>query len=104
MGGGIALGLTFLGISALLRAWVRINLRLPIYARPQAFQQRRLPLFLSMVWNGLWVLGAVALFGSGFIFGLLGVAGYFGVLLPAFSWMLSRILRYDLPLREPPGR
>jgi hypothetical protein len=93
--GEVVVGSIFLGISSLLRAWGRINLRLPVYARPVAFQQTRFPLFLSMLWNGFWVLGALMLFMSGFLLGLVGLAVYFGVLLPGLSYLLSRILKYD---------
>lgn len=100
----MAVGSVFLLVSSVLRAWTRINLRLPVYNRPLVFQKTRFPLFLSMIWNGLWVLGVLMLFMSGFLIGLLGLIGYFALLVPGFSRLLTWILRYDAPSREASGR
>lgn len=92
----IGVGVFFLLISSLLRAWVRINLRLPVYSRPAAFQGTRFPLFLSMLLNAFWVLGVLILFVAGFWIGIVGVLLYVAALVPALAWGLGRILKYDL--------
>ena len=91
--GQLFVGIALLLFSALLRAWMKVNLRHPLVARPAAFQNRRFLTSLSMISSAFLALGLLSLFFLRFWIGLTLLIGYPLLLTPVLEVILGKIFK-----------